>query len=83
MPPITPVQISALEAMINGIAGMFLPAGAVVAFQNAEIAFAIVSGNNPPTGPVLAGVITNHVANKFGLYVIPMGAPGTTVTINF
>jgi hypothetical protein len=80
---ITPVQITGIEAMLNAIAGMFLPAGAVVILQEAETIFNVVSGANPPTAPILGGVLTNHLGQKYGLYVIPMGAVGTSVTITF
>lgn len=79
---ITPVQITGLEAMLNAIASMFLPAGAVVALTDAEEAFNIISGDNPPIAPLEVGTITNHLAAKFALVIVPITGPiGTTYSI--
>ena len=81
--PIDPTKLTAIELLLNTIAAWFLPPGAIVVLKDAEIAYNIITGAIPVTDPVLAGTLTNRLGSKFGLYIVPIGAPGTSVTISF
>jgi hypothetical protein len=79
---ISPTQLQIVEGLVNGLVAAFYPAIAPYIIDAEEVV-GIATGVNPPTVPTLGPIITNSTGAKYGLYVVPMGAAGTTVTITF
>jgi hypothetical protein len=79
---LSPIQLQQAEAILNLIVAAFFP-GAAPILNDVELAANIVLGVNPPTIPTQAGILTTSTGQKYGFYVVPLGAPGTSVTITF